>query len=80
MEKIITLELDSNRELVEMHLNKAGAEYLLKLFQSLAQSETDTDCHLMTPEWGGNELTEDAQNLGGETKLINHLKILYWAS
>jgi hypothetical protein len=32
----------------------------------------------MTPEWGGEELSSEKQNLDPKTKFINLLTIRYW--
>lgn len=64
MNKIFTIELDEQDELVEMHLNKEGAEYLKSILDKLISNNQDDHLHLMAPDWGGNELTEE------ETKRI----------
>lgn len=77
MEKVITIELDQQGERVELHLNKKGAEFLRDVLTKLIENNTDCDHHFMTPDWGGDELSSDQQNLDDDIKLIHHLKILY---
>lgn len=78
MKKILTVELDQRGELIELHLNKPGAEYLKNLLVRLIEENQDEHLHLMTPNWGGDELSEAQQNSGENMKLMNHLKIMYW--
>ena len=76
--KILTIELDKKNESVELHLDKNGAEYLRDLLTRLIESDAEDHLHLMTDEWGGNELTSEKQNQFSDVDLINHLKIMYW--
>ena len=76
--KILTIELDKKNESVELHLDKNGAEYLRDLLTRLIESDVEDHLHLMTDEWGGNELTSEKQNQFSDVDLINHLKIMYW--
>jgi len=76
--KIFTIEVDEPRTLVEMHLNKEGADYLRYILDNLIKRDENSDKHLMTPDWGGTELTSDPQNEGEGVKLVHHLKLLYW--
>lgn len=78
MNKIFTIEIDEQGELVEIHLNKEGAEYLRDLLNNLIEGNSDNDLHLMTPHWGGNELTGEKQNQSDTIKLIHQLKLMYW--
>lgn len=78
MEKVLTLELDQQGELIELHLNKAGAEYLKNVLVKLIENNQDEHLHLMTPDWGGDELSTEQQNLGEDMKLMHQLKIMYW--
>jgi len=44
----------------------------------LLKQPAQNHLHLMTPEWGGEELSAEKQQLSEQYKLIHHLKILYW--
>ncbi len=77
MEKLLTLEFDQKRELIELHLNKNGAEYLKSVLTRLINGDLVCDHHFMSPDWGGDELSSNQQNLSDDMKLINQLKILY---
>ena len=50
-----------------------GLDILLDRLNRLKQ-RVDHD-HLMTPAWGGNELTEIRQSVG-ESVLVNHLRLV----
>lgn len=77
-DKIFTVEYDSEQECVEIHLDENGAAELMRVLQECRESASNEHVHLFTPSWGGNMLTETKQNEGAESKLINHLKIMYW--
>ena len=76
MDKVFTLELDQQGEVVELHLNRIGAEYMR--IDGLIVNNQNEHLHLMTPDWGGGELSAELQNLGDNIKLIHQLKIMYW--
>ncbi len=78
MKKVLTIEYSEKEKMVELHLNKKGAEFLRNYLSQLIEKNSDSDSHWMTPDWGGDELSEDQQNLNCDIKLINHLKIMYW--
>jgi len=78
MKKLITIEYSEERELVELHLNKKGAEFLRNYLSQLIEKNKDNDSHWMTSDWGGDELSDNQQNQNNGIKLINHLKIMYW--
>lgn len=74
--KLFKLEWDSEGEKVEMHLNDVGIDYLINQLQELKGKSGNSDVHLMTPSWGGEELTEGPCEAG--YSLVNHLKIYKW--
>lgn len=78
MKKLLTLEFDFEQELIELHLNRERAEYLKNILEKLILEKDNKDIHLMTPDWGGNELSNDPQNENENIKLIHHLKLIYW--
>lgn len=77
MEKVFTIELDLQAEAVELHLNQKGAEFLRDVLIKLIENNSINDHHFMSPDWGGDELSLDQQNLSDGIKMIHHLKILY---
>lgn len=79
MEKLFTIELDQQGETIELHLNREGAEYLRNILDRLISNNKNEDLHLMTPDWGGDELSSNQQNLGADIELLHQLKIVYWS-
>jgi len=75
--KSLSFEWDEKREVLEIHTNRKGLEALILQLQMLLNTKADNDhMHMMTPLWGGEELTSERQN---ETaKLINHVEIFRW--
>ncbi len=71
---LLTFELTKDKDKLEIHTNPDGLKLLIeelnKLLKSAERGVSDHN-HLMTEEWGGNELTSIAQN--GE--ILNHVKI-----
>lgn len=72
---MLTFELSSDDERLEIHATYEGLNYLKNQIEYLLQNKND-HIHLMTPGWGGNELTEEVQGEGN--KLINHVKLFIW--
>lgn len=71
--EFLTFECDSEREQVEIYANKAGLECLIKTLCSLRDNDSNDHEHLMSPEWGGAELSVESQN--PQFSLIHHVKI-----
>lgn len=72
-EKLFTVEYDASGEKVEIHLDRRG---LAALRRALEAAERGGDAHLLSSEWGGEELTCQPQSVG--TALLHHLKIFVW--
>jgi hypothetical protein len=79
LEKILTIEFDKEGEKIEMHFNDLGVDILIRYLQQLKDNSVNGHAHLMTEDWGGNELTNEKQNTGNNIQLINHLKLIYSA-
>lgn len=73
---ILTFEWDSDNEALEIHGNKKGLEKLKNMIDLLLNKTTDDHAHLMTEDWGGNELSEESQC--SDNELINHVKLFIW--
>lgn len=76
MGKLFTIEANDN--IVEIHLNDEGVEFLMNRLNKLKKNSENEHEHLMTPDWGGNEITNIKQNLDEKIKLMHHLKLVYW--
>ncbi|MEB3103713.1 Imm32 family immunity protein [Ferviditalea candida] len=71
---LLTFEFDKENEKIEIHADKYGLLFLKQKIDVLLQKGGDV--HLMTPSWGGQELSEEQQN--ENSILLHHVKILYW--
>jgi hypothetical protein len=70
---ILTFEYNRNG-VVEIFMDGEGREVLMKTLRSLSTANADiSHDHLMTPSWGGAELTEELQNPANE--LINKVTV-----
>lgn len=73
-DKLLTFELSVDGDQLEIHGDIAGLHDLSRTLQRVI--ETHEHEHLMTPSWGGNELSEEAQGKGA--RLINKVTIHIW--
>jgi hypothetical protein len=78
MKKILTVELNSKKDSVEIHMNSAGIDLLINKFNSLKLRKENDHEHLMTPDWGGTDLSNIQQNTDENVKLVNHLNLYLW--
>ncbi|URA10251.1 Imm32 family immunity protein [Thermospira aquatica] len=69
---VLTVELNRKDESIEIYCDKEGIKLLKKQLDILEKNGGHV--HLMTPSWGGHELTEEKQDENNE--LINHLRIV----
>ncbi len=85
MEKLLTFEYEksspgvlekSSPGVLHIHLNPEGAQEMIEIFQRLLRSGLNEHDHLMTPSWGGTELTEDKQD--DATTLVNQVNVFLW--
>jgi len=77
-EKILTFELVPDGDELEIHFDQQGLLFLIGELQKLAESkhELPRHNHLMTPSWGGHELTEEKQC--SNSTLINKVTLRLW--
>ncbi|PJZ65557.1 hypothetical protein CH371_11490 [Leptospira wolffii] len=71
---LLTFELSPERDLLDIHCDAAGLEQLI-LTLSRLRNKRDHE-HLMTPSFGGNELSEDVQSNGSH--LLHMVTIHNW--
>jgi hypothetical protein len=71
---MISVLLTKDQDAVELHLDKTGLEDFIRFLTGLR--DTQDHAHLMTPEWGGGELS--SQQLNSESKTLNKLTIYSW--
>lgn len=75
-QKLLQVEWDKEGERVEIHLNKEGISYLISALEGLKEKDTPDDIQLMSPDWGGEELTSDDDS--GDREIVHLLKIMKW--
>lgn len=76
MSKMLTFEIDNNGKSIEVHGNEEGLRFLIVTKQKLVSMDKQDHLHLMTPSWGGNELTDDMQ--GKDNELVDMVKVFLW--
>ena len=74
----LTFEWNEKAESLEIHGNREGLKHLAAMLQALLAKDENDHVHLMTPQWGGGELSSERQNQAAT--LINHVKIFHWKS
>jgi len=74
--KLITFELREDKDQVDIHLNKEGIDYMIKILEELRTGNTNDHFHLMTNSWGGDQLSEDKQSESSE--LLNLVTVYFW--
>jgi hypothetical protein len=72
--KLLTFELSASGDHMEIHGDIAGLRELSRTLERII--ETRQHEHLMTPSWGGSELTEEVQGEGA--RLLNKVTIHVW--
>ena len=75
-EKMVSVECDQSREVVELHLNRPGLDYLIDVLSRLRDATPPEHVHLMSSDWGGGELSGSAQN--PDFVAAKHLKVCLW--
>jgi len=73
-EKILTFELVQTGDALDIHANKKGLAELIRVCQRLYEHGGHE--HMMTPSWGGTELTEQPQ--GESHRPLNKVTLRLW--
>jgi len=71
---LLTFEINEKQESIEIHANAQGINALIEQLKKTIQ--TSDHQHLMTKDWGGEELSSEKQGLSNH--LIHHVKIIPW--
>lgn len=71
---LLTFEISPDGDELDIHCDIEGLKYLAKVLSKL-ENEPDHE-HMMTPKWGGTELSEEKQ--AEDTKLLNKVTIHRW--
>lgn len=75
-ERLLTFELSSDGDELEIHGTPEGLRSLIERL-SLVIARNDHE-HLMSPEWGGAELSTEQQ--GARTRLLHKVSLYCWPS
>ena len=73
-EYTLTFEISEGNS-IEIHADSEGLKMLIQILQKTFK--TGDHEHLMTEDWGGDELSNEKQ--GPNNILCNHVKIMKWA-
>ena len=76
---LLTFELSGGGNTLEVHGNSAGLKRLAEALNRLASGQTSDHCHLLTREWGGDELSSEAQGAAQGDRLLNKVTIHCWS-
>lgn len=74
---LLSVELSEDRDQLVIHGDEKGLRYLIEQLERLIVDTKEAHfnhVHLMTPEWGGNELSPETQ--GGT--VLNHVEVYCW--
>lgn len=74
---MLSFEWDSESEQLQIHTDKAGLDQLLNFLTKLSACDKENHIHLMTENWGGEELSGGERQNESAT-LINHVKVFKW--
>lgn len=74
--RMLTFELVISGDKIEVHGNSEGLLHLAEILTDLAKMKKPDHVHLMTPDWGGNSLSNEAQGLSNT--IFNHVEIFVW--
>jgi hypothetical protein len=75
---LLTFEWDAKDEILEIHANREGLEKLRTAINTLLSKNGCDHIHLMTEDWGGEELSNEKQCQ--ENEIINHVKVFQWTT
>lgn len=73
---MLTFELTQDNKEIEIHGDEEGLSELIEIVSRVVKSSGHD--HLMTPAWGGSELTQDKQ--GQTNTLVNKVTVRIWKS
>jgi hypothetical protein len=73
---MLTFELTADASQLDVHADEAGIRLLINELHRLLETATDDHFHLMTPGWGGQELSEDRQS--ADSSLVNKVTVHRW--
>lgn len=78
MKRILTFELEKNGVELHVHGDEQGLKELALVLEGLLRSTTSDHAHLFTPDWGGEELSDEPQS--ENSSLVKKVTIHLWRS
>ena len=81
MAHLLAVETTDERDEVTVHADVDGLKALVKVFQALldhAERGEPAHDHLMTADWGGRELSSEAQATDRTTRVVHHVILYGW--
>ncbi len=73
---VLTFELDPKTRELEIHANIDGLKILREKIDMLIRANSPDHTHLMSQNWGGEEITNQKQSDANE--MIKSVKIFKW--
>jgi hypothetical protein len=73
---LLTFELGPDGEELEIHCDRRGLNELIRILERLVLAKGQSHDHLMTPAWGGTELSEEMQNEAN--RLLHKVTVRLW--
>ena len=76
---LLTFELNKEKDELFIHGDPVGLRRLAKILEHLADIAAGRDFphdHLFTKEWGGDQLSSEAQE--NDHECLNHVKVYAW--
>lgn len=73
-DSLLTFELSADGNELHIHGDRSGLQGLVNALKRVI--ETGEHEHLMTPSWGGTELSEERQ--GPDGHLLHHVHVHVW--
>lgn len=73
-DSLLTFELSADGSALHIHGDRSGLQGLVSALQRVI--DTGEHEHLMTPSWGGTELSEKPQ--GSDGRLLHHVQVHIW--
>lgn len=73
---VLTFEWDKENQILEIHGNTEGLKLLKNKIDLIINKKEMNHTHLMSREWGGDEITESKQSHTND--MINSVKIFKW--
>ncbi|MCL2673305.1 MAG: Imm32 family immunity protein [Alphaproteobacteria bacterium] len=72
---MITVMASNNKDAIEIILDDAGIEKFI-YYLTMLKERQDTHSHLMTKDWGGNELGNESQGTFSDGSIIHMVNIV----